>query len=648
MEAEPAVSRVGSIALGDCHTCAVLECGVHARESAAVGAVGAGGALRCWGCGGKGQLGSGSMLPQPQRPAASWFTRRRAAALPSERDAWLAAVPPVDLGSGVRVRAVSAGDEHTCALDTGGQLRCWGAAVHGQTGVGFATASVGESAAEMGRALKPINLGHGAVAVAVSASSHTHVCTLLSTKRVKCFGGNEWGQLGLGDAEHRGDFPAEMGVGLPAVDLGDGAEALGVSVGGHHSCAIVQQPSRWSALLPRAVAKCWGANGWGELGYEDLRHRGGFRGQMGDLLPAVHLGRDRRDEPLGAALELDPHRLPVVTRTPLSVLQLSAGKHFTCAVAQPDAEGGGGAQQPAGGAEGPRLAFCWGANAWGQLGQGDTAPRGTRPGSLGDHLPPIKLAPPRAARGGARVEAVRAAPDGYFACAIVSRAAGGSDLHCWPFPPPRGSMFEDADSHGEEHVEIARHHKALPHPNRTAAAALLQLRTPLHTGQRSVVDVALGRHSLCAVLDDGGLKCYGRDESGNLGYGGRTDQFANFDPDAGSSSAAGVPPDVDVGTCDAPAAPAARIRRAGAPAALPAARQASTRASRAPAVLVSAVGLALGFALAARLTARAMAPQRARAHAPAISPPPSARRAGAAAVALVREPPPPLTGEELL
>lgn len=51
------------------------------------------------------------------------------------------------------------------------------------------------------------------------------------------WGANGSGQLGVGDLSSRGSLPAHMGDGLPEVNLGAGFVASGVSCGLDHSCA---------------------------------------------------------------------------------------------------------------------------------------------------------------------------------------------------------------------------------------------------------------------------------------------------------------------------------------------------------------------------------------------------------------------------
>ena len=61
-------------------------------------------------------------------------------------------------------------------------------------------------------------------------------------------GNNEYGQLGYGDTEDRGDDDNEMGDFLPAVSLGGCLTATAITCGQDHTCA----------LLSNGELKCWG------------------------------------------------------------------------------------------------------------------------------------------------------------------------------------------------------------------------------------------------------------------------------------------------------------------------------------------------------------------------------------------------------
>ncbi|MCY1060942.1 hypothetical protein [Nannocystis sp. SCPEA4] len=100
----------------------------------------------------------------------------------------------------------------------------------------------------MGDALPLVDLGRAAEVDSVSCG-FAHSRVLLRDRRVKCWGANEYGQLGLGD-EDRGDEPGEMGDTLPAVDLG--RDDVAISSSGVHNCALFES----------GAARCWGLSEW--------------------------------------------------------------------------------------------------------------------------------------------------------------------------------------------------------------------------------------------------------------------------------------------------------------------------------------------------------------------------------------------------
>ncbi len=177
------------------------------------------------------------------------------------------------------------------------------------------------------------------VVAGVITAGKSHTCAIVDGGTVKCWGANTDGQLGLGDTNHRGDNPAEMGDQLPTVNLGTGRTAVAISSGGSHTCA----------LLDNHTVKCWGSNAFGQLGLGDTNNRGDDPGEMGDQLPAVNLGTGR------------------------TAVAISSGTEQTCALLDNHA------------------VKCWGDNAVGQLGLGDTTDRGDNPAEMGDHLPPIDI-----------------------------------------------------------------------------------------------------------------------------------------------------------------------------------------------------------------------------------------------------------------
>jgi alpha-tubulin suppressor-like RCC1 family protein len=220
------------------------------------------GVVKCWGYVAFGFLGLGDTTSRGD--------------LPNEMGDNL---PAIDLGSGVSVRAITLGDDHTCALLNGGSVKCWG--VGGELGAGDIV-SRGSAPNQMGDNLPAVDLGTGKTATSVVAG-YGGACAILNDGILKCWGLNYNGQLGLGDTVTRGDKPNQTGDALPAVDLGTGrtitqvAAGNGASAGGVVICAILNDSS----------VKCWGAGG--SLGLGDLLARGEKPNEMGDNLPRVKL-----------------------------------------------------------------------------------------------------------------------------------------------------------------------------------------------------------------------------------------------------------------------------------------------------------------------------------------------------------------------
>ena len=197
-------SGVKAIAAGVGHTCALTTAG----------------GLKCWGGNSKGQLG--------------------------DRTSNNYSIQPIDVyGLTSGVLAVAAGQEHTCAVVTGGAVRCWGTGTWGENGsTTMATAPIAVSGITNARSL---------------SAGWNHTCALLQGGAVKCWGWNWAGQLGRGVRDALNPNPAPQAI----TTLLYGVSEL--SSGIAHSCALMNDGS----------AYCWGWNGWGQLGNGQAGNMGG-------------------------------------------------------------------------------------------------------------------------------------------------------------------------------------------------------------------------------------------------------------------------------------------------------------------------------------------------------------------------------------
>jgi len=136
-----------AISAGEYHTCAILDDG----------------SVSCWGYNGFGQIGDGT---------TDWrFTPTQTSSLGTDRTAV----------------AISAGNYHTCAILDDGSVSCWGANFDGQLGDGTTTNRFTPT--------QTSSLGTGRTAVAITAGED-HTCAILDDGSVSCWGRNIHGQLG--------------------------------------------------------------------------------------------------------------------------------------------------------------------------------------------------------------------------------------------------------------------------------------------------------------------------------------------------------------------------------------------------------------------------------------------------------------------
>ena len=142
------------------------------------------------------------------------------------------------MGLSSGVVAIAAGGEHTCALTSGGAVKCWGNNWAGQLGDGTYNNST-----------TPISVVGLSSGVTVLAAGSAHTCASSGTG-AKCWGLNEQGQIGDGTFGVYLYRPSPVDV----VSLSE--EILFMSAGKDFSCAVTMQGG----------VKCWGRNSEGQLG----------------------------------------------------------------------------------------------------------------------------------------------------------------------------------------------------------------------------------------------------------------------------------------------------------------------------------------------------------------------------------------------
>ena len=232
-----------AISAGWWHTCAILDDDT----------------VKCWGTGYDGQLGQG-----------------KSTNIGDEEGEMGNDLPAIDLGTGRKAKAISAGGKHTCAILDDDTMKCWGIGTRGRLGYDNGV-WLGDGPDEMGDDLPAVNLG-GRKAKAISAGWE-HTCALLDDDTVKCWGIGINGRLGQGSGSDLGDKSGSMAK-LKAIDFGNGRTVRAIVTGNRHNCV----------LLDNNTVKCWGQGADGQLGSGNTDDLGDEPDEMGDKLPAVDLG----------------------------------------------------------------------------------------------------------------------------------------------------------------------------------------------------------------------------------------------------------------------------------------------------------------------------------------------------------------------
>ena len=306
---------------------------------------------------------------------------------------------PVLLQSGGNlkdVKQVSVGTAHSCALTTGGRVYCWGYNEHGAVG--------NQGAAQAIKAVPVSDAGGTPITGVIEVvSGSEHNCARLPDGRALCWGFNWAGQLGGG---------GQSVVSVPRpIDISVAGGFARLSLGLDHTCGISLSGEVY----------CWGFNAFGQLG-------------------------------LGAAA---PAQVSAPTAVGLSgVRAIGAGASHTCVVM------------------GTGSVRCFGKNESGQLGADSTAAALTSPTQV------VNLA-----------GAIDVAGGQAHTCALL----GSGQMHCW-----------GANAGGQ-----------LGNGNTTLSRKPVAVSTL--SGLAYPTQIVRGRGHVCVRLSDGTLRCWGDNEAAQSG-----------------------------------------------------------------------------------------------------------------------------------
>lgn len=426
------------ISAGEAHTCALLDSGY----------------VRCWGDNTYGQLGYGNVTTIGDNEAASTGGN-------------------VSLGD--RAIQISAGRYHTCAVLGSGSVKCWGAGSNGRLGYGNMS-NIGDD--EVPSSVGTVSLGSSALEVSAGDS---HTCALLSNSTVRCWGQGAGGRLGYGNTTSIGDDEAPSSAG----PISFGTAVKQISAGSDHTCAV----------LVTGAVRCWGLGTSGRLGLSSTNNIGDDESPTTDVTVGGTVTQVESGDSHTCAL-LDTGRVRCWgdgtsgrlgysntttigdTETPSTAgsvsvggsvvaIRLAARSSHSCAVLSSGA------------------VRCWGYNASGQLGYVHTQ-------RIGDN------------------EVAGASGDVDVGLGVMALAMGGSHtcvlttsgtVRCW------GSGSSGRLGYGN-------------------TTTIGDNETPSSAGDVSLggtaVGIAAGLAHTCAIISDGTVRCWGDNTYGQLGLGHTT------------------------------------------------------------------------------------------------------------------------------
>lgn len=462
----------------------------------------------CWGGGGSGRLGNDaaaeSSTPVPvaggHRFVALAAGGAHSCALTALGSAWCWGrntwgqlgdgstsdrTVPVAVAGGVRFTALATGSEHTCGLTGSGTAYCWGLGNAGQLGH---TGYTGDDAHPVPQAVD------GGLRFTSLATGSFHTCATEASGAAWCWGRNEMGQLG--------DDRLGIGIVWPVAVAG-GFTFRSLAGGGDHTCGLATD----------SVVRCWGDNGYGQLGDGTTQawwapgpvaggtslegfaagayHTCGIGGSG-----AAHCWGDGSSFQLGNGTATNS-AFPVAVSGGLSLEGLASGGYHACARSSSGAS------------------YCWGWNGDGEGGTGDN----------GFGYPDEYLLVPAAVAGDLNLTAISAGA--WHTCGLTASAAA----YCWGW---NGDGALGDGSYGDRWTPAAvtggLQFSALSagwdHSCGLTVAGEIYCwgaaygpEPAMIPGGLTYAAVTTGAYHACGITIPGAAYCWGRNDYGQLGDG---------------------------------------------------------------------------------------------------------------------------------
>lgn len=312
--------------------------------------------------------------------------------------------------AGSCIKDIATTATHTCAILANGKIKCWGGNWYGQLGDGTTEDSN-----------LPVYVLDINNAEKLYLDGYYSSCALLEDKTIKCWGQNDFGQLGDGsDIDNQSEDCEQFdewsyGCSVPRVVVGIN-NATDIVYNGYFGCT----------LLEDKTVNCWGYNYYGQLGNGTTSN---------SSVPVEVTGID-------------------------NAIKISIGVTHACALLE------------------DKTIKCWGYNETGALGNGDFDSSSTPDSVLNiDNAIDISLG-------------------SNFSCALLENKT----INCWGLGAD-GQLGNGGTDNSNIPVLVSGINNAVSFSDKQNTA---------------VIDF---KSYECALLDDGKVKCWGKNFDGELGNG---------------------------------------------------------------------------------------------------------------------------------